>query len=1619
MSDVAHVLRAGGMVPAKAKVDKSEAVDDVVARAYAHPVLPGRVVVRLTAATVIAGDDLEMATLGFGAGESGAPVAKERRRPLGFPGWALVNDPKNARYALDVVKEFKKQARKARSKPGHAKEGIDKIAATLGKTVPHFLPSFFEEAGRAFIEAGAQSHAATMFGKAREAEAVHALEVDEQHRIDGFLEFALAGAVTTKALVQYAKDLGESHKPADAYAHFRRLCVQRTLGGVPPWAGMAKELRRMAKAAKLDPDAEDAELIAEIIESPALGKAAGELWRAYEEPIVALAKDSPKIRGLLLNLFPTGSTNQADVDEAWLDLVDKSGAIEALRGDAPEEARPTNSRAAWFDKLAVHLTRSWRTKGIVPRAFELLRRIAPALIADGKPIKCMGNYSRLDLDLVELALELGVPVEVPATGVYLDVDEWASRVTQPERGRDPVRAAEHPSIKPLLVASVANRIGAEPFDSAARGKAGFLAAKRAFVEGCLTVAADQGVPAAAAGLRALEAKANAATFAEMPDLHARLAALDVAPALARTLRLGIVDEFGWPALEEAVAELEKGGATQFTLHGGPLAAIAATKTKLIAVGPTGRLGEHDVVVPAKHEFATARFIGGEFLVILSEYSTAKAYWSSAPHDLFATAMSGYWVPQLAARSATLPDGAWLEGKPIRRGDRTVELSASFVACDGTTVWQNEYVQQAHKHQWRELGAGGDLGRISWPAFIEAGVDPSGAWSIDVRSSLVPVPPELASNPLGYKDGFAGIRLRERKTPTNEVTHRDAETVDGMRWSSPNSPSESVKAAPVALIRFPGSDEPRLLEQLGYWRNEEYHLTDHAAAMRGSTLTFNEKPYWTGSVWPYPAAMWLALSPRDEAGSRRLRKVTDDDARALIAAATDDKADACAALPELVHARLRRGVSGLAHFAGALAALRDRLVAERSPDKAAAPVAAGPDDDALQAALGAWVGVQWARDTSAWVQIARTAEWFGAEDRSDRIQSNGLPSAKIMWMPLVFAPHTLAYVAAAIGTATPQRVIAAQFLAHLVQHFPHGSALRYVYAKTPLDMQNSSSTAPGYELRWRGGNAYGVQYLGWSRSEVAILEYAPSGAFADLPGMAPSEIITGGAMPTADYAVQLVAAVAAGKTSWSPDGAAEVASATGLTNSEAAYLLAGMPKSEVYGANFLDKEVRELLGMKTTQAVAARDSMKAVPIAKRRAAVDAAARGAGTVDALFDGTLVRTLATAWIGAVGRRTPIPEELITDADRELWAPMEPTQALAMIGNAAEAPQLATDATWALNNNANVIRVSSPEPFIGQTAIPADAPAFDTGVMQTVLVYLPFMFAELPVGHALLESAAVALERVQDRLRSPSLWFEGGSKYMQEKEVGGIDKLLDALGGEPLANLDPSYRAMRVRGAVFARAHNRIEMKLHPATLDAKALAHIGKLAAEIDRHGVTAWRCLELARGADYAAFVARIRKSPVPDGGWEQNPMASAPKLVAKAAKHLELGEEAAALYLQYLTLLWPTPKNVQQWNGWKPKQVDAANAELLDKELVLEAKRERAQRTHFLPGGWEALKSPNPPFETWKLPFYGERTMDSEGRTAITAPLYRFLATAPFHLLFERAWARIEADDIPRYEEVKR
>ena len=151
--------------------------------------------------------------------------------------------------------------------------------------------------------------------------------------------------------------------------------------------------------------------------------------------------------------------------------------------------------------------------------------------------------------------------------------------------------------------------------------------------------------------------------------------------------------------------------------------------------------------------------------------------------------------------------------------------------------------------------------------------------------------------------------------------------------------------------------------------------------------------------------------------------------------------------------------------------------------------------------------------------------------------------------------------------------------------------------------------------------------------------------------------------------------------------------------------------------------------------------------------------------------------------------------------------------------------------------------------------------------------------------------------------------------------------------------------------------------------------------------------------------------IAEGAWDQDPRVSVPELVAEVSKRFKVSEEAATLYLQTLALHAPTTSNLQLWNGWTAAQLKQAADELVKQEHLITAKRSRAGRNFFLPGGWEPLKQPNLPIETWKLPLLGYQDADS-----LRGSWGDFLVcsrTAPDQ--FRAAWERVVSGDAPRYE----
>lgn len=162
-----------------------------------------------------------------------------------------------------------------------------------------------------------------------------------------------------------------------------------------------------------------------------------------------------------------------------------------------------------------------------------------------------------------------------------------------------------------------------------------------------------------------------------------------------------------------------------------------------------------------------------------------------------------------------------------------------------------------------------------------------------------------------------------------------------------------------------------------------------------------------------------------------------------------------------------------------------------------------------------------------------------------------------------------------------------------------------------------------------------------------------------------------------------------------------------------------------------------------------------------------------------------------------------------------------------------------------------------------------------------------------------------------------------------------------------------------------------------------------------------------------FDALIADLKVPGSGYAQDPLVSAPEVVGEVTKTLGLETDSARYWLQLLALANPTDKLIDTWNGWtKAKRTKAAQP-LLDTGLVMEAKRARAGRSYFLPGGWLEASAPHLPIEVWKSPFFALRAAQKVG------PVYSVVAApVPYRALFEAAWARYNGGDVPGYDELQ-
>ncbi|MFF4540046.1 hypothetical protein [Streptomyces aureus] len=395
--------------------------DGLVARVYAHAVT-GRRITRVMHEDVAPYRDRVMAydewerVEGFRTGIPADTVADaDRPFELPFPERALAAWPGREETVLAEADRLSWLALN--------KAETDRYFKDLEKSGPELLPLFLDAMAERYLctcAKGLPEAAAAYFGRARKAEREQALVLDQDWLDARYLRFAGAGAVAATALRARAKELSvKGMATPERAAAFRDIVIalaaaSGTLGG--PYAQLATDVRKVARAAGLDPEEELATVLGEagiVRRGPAHDDA---FWsdalkgRAFD----LLCEREPETVGadVLSWRRPDRRTDPA----LWVDMLERSGALARLCGELP--GVPAAEAARWLTDCV------FPQHDFVPfdgTLYGIATRLVPRLAVEQIPVEILyepqptgpGLRRPLPLDLIDLCLEYGVPLADP------------------------------------------------------------------------------------------------------------------------------------------------------------------------------------------------------------------------------------------------------------------------------------------------------------------------------------------------------------------------------------------------------------------------------------------------------------------------------------------------------------------------------------------------------------------------------------------------------------------------------------------------------------------------------------------------------------------------------------------------------------------------------------------------------------------------------------------------------------------------------------------------------------------------------------------------------------------------------------------------------------------------------------------------------------------------------------------------------------------------------------------------------------------------------------------------------------------------------------------------------
>ena len=509
----------------------------------------GTTIVRLVPTELLKAEELALASVGLNRGDDQI-VGRTITRAVGFPAWPIITDPDNAQHALNLVRHLEWAKRNAEHNPRRIKERFDELITSLTNSAPHFVPTLLEELSRIFINVGNTNFARQYFGKAREIEHAYGITIDAERHAAMFTEFADFGIIGAREFTAEAKSAGERMEPQAAFDYFLQLSIARSRAGTGAYVGLARDLRKLAKAAGMSAFDADKALIEGIIEFSGFREASAGFFRRIKLSLPKIAAESARCRAALLK----GRPRELSLDQ-YFTILHETGAFAELAADKEDLAE-------W---LVEFITTEYCSSYYYRQRHRSQKLIDAVVLAGdhmaGKTLPLYNNS--IDLDLIDALCANNIVWDLQDVRHFRWVD-WFDDKTYEDPStsrRDLSGVVHHEQLRGLLLGSIPvgriagdnlDRILATPalrelcskrLDQFAAGRdrlTGFGPEWNHFIRTVLSHLTDP---------RVVDINAEAAE---------KLFSIDPVAELQARLRNGIVEELTWPAVEQSMSRLLAG-----------------------------------------------------------------------------------------------------------------------------------------------------------------------------------------------------------------------------------------------------------------------------------------------------------------------------------------------------------------------------------------------------------------------------------------------------------------------------------------------------------------------------------------------------------------------------------------------------------------------------------------------------------------------------------------------------------------------------------------------------------------------------------------------------------------------------------------------------------------------------------------------------------------------------------------------------------------------------------------------------------------------------------------------------------------------------------------------------